>query len=1017
METIEVRYKPVTTLGVDTGFYHKYLVYTNSSGDQYYARGGPASRTDSDLGSGGGSDSSGSSGGSGSGDNVPFGRIETEYGEYAPGTIDFDQDGTHPREVLKEGNDLSGDWDRIKQNMDDIERSNTPYNPAGPNSNSAVDSALDGTDIPRPQLDDTLYPSPGSDEQINTEESDDEDDSETPPTPDGPGDPSDWPSDNPAHPGMDGAGQMASPIILDLDGDGVETTTFAVQFDHDANGFAERSAWVGQDDGLLVLDRDGNGQIDSGRELFGNNTLLANGTNASNGFLALAEQDDNGDGRIDATDAAWQTLRIWRDLNQDGVADTGELATLADSGIQALSLSYADSAFTDGYGNEHRQVGTFTRSDGSSGTATDVWFKADLSNTMPPHSVPISSTIAALPDMKGMGNVRSLHQAMALDSSLTDLVWQFTTETSVSGRNMLIEQIMLRWTGSDGVIPDSRGLYVDARHLSALEALSGKPFLQLGTSSNPRWQAGAELERTYAAVREQVYASLMAQSHFAAEYELLQARGYDNGLIALAYDCIQGADNPAMAIGLAEFVRISQQNGTHASPAFVVFRDIISTYAPLLAVALPSRGNDGIVGTFGNDLIDGWTGNDTLAGGEGNDTYRFGHGYGQDTIMESGGDDEILMNAGIKPSDVTLSVDGVDLLITVGTDGDALRIINFYASPINGIERVRFADGTIMALDDGQNLIGDDGANQLSGQWLNDSLNGAAGNDTLYGYIGNDTLDGAAGNDLLLGGIGNDLLFGGNGADTLSGEGGKDILDGGAGNDLLLGGSDTDTYVLTRAGGADLVSDDTDGVADRIYVADATSADTTLTLSGNDLVVTIADSGASLTVINFTNRSQISEIVFTDGTVWDYSAIVSHFVSTTSGDDIMIGFAHSDTLDGGAGNDTINGASGNDVIIGGIGDDLLSGDLGNDTYHFGRGSGQDTIRDFDNINGNLDTVVFGTGITAADLTFSFANSGADLVIGIAGSTDTLTLDDDLVASMHRIEQFRFADGTALSHAE
>ena len=70
-----------------------------------------------------------------------------------------------------------------------------------------------------------------------------------------------------------------SPIALDLDGDGVETTALAdgSYFDHDGNGFAEQTGWVSSDDGLLVMDRDGNGTIDSGKELFGNQTVLSNG--------------------------------------------------------------------------------------------------------------------------------------------------------------------------------------------------------------------------------------------------------------------------------------------------------------------------------------------------------------------------------------------------------------------------------------------------------------------------------------------------------------------------------------------------------------------------------------------------------------------------------------------------------------------------------------------------------------------------------------------------------------------
>lgn len=76
----------------------------------------------------------------------------------------------------------------------------------------------------------------------------------------------------------------ASPLVLDLDGDGVETigTVNGVYFDHDNNGFAEDTGWIGKDDGLLVRDINGNGQIDNGTELFGNNSVLASGKKAEN---------------------------------------------------------------------------------------------------------------------------------------------------------------------------------------------------------------------------------------------------------------------------------------------------------------------------------------------------------------------------------------------------------------------------------------------------------------------------------------------------------------------------------------------------------------------------------------------------------------------------------------------------------------------------------------------------------------------------------------------------------------
>ena len=130
-----------------------------------------------------------------------------------------------------------------------------------------------------------------------------------------------------------------TPLILDLDGDGVETTSLndGSYFDHDANGFAEQTGWAGADDGLLVWDRNGDGRINDGKELFGDQTLLKNGTSASNGFQALAEWDDNLDGKIDANDSIWSNLKVWQEYGGDGYSSPDELRTPSDLGIACLS--------------------------------------------------------------------------------------------------------------------------------------------------------------------------------------------------------------------------------------------------------------------------------------------------------------------------------------------------------------------------------------------------------------------------------------------------------------------------------------------------------------------------------------------------------------------------------------------------------------------------------------------------------------------------------------------------------
>ncbi|MGD9499036.1 MAG: hypothetical protein AB7V33_00910 [Halothiobacillus sp.] len=123
--------------------------------------------------------------------------------------------------------------------------------------------------------------------------------------------------------------QRRDPLTLDLDGDGLETVGIdsgrLVYFDHNGDGVKTATGWVGSDDGFLVLDRNGNGTIDSGAELFGDSTVLADGSTAADGFAALAEQDTNGDGVVDANDTGWGDLRVWRDLNQNGISEAGRM--------------------------------------------------------------------------------------------------------------------------------------------------------------------------------------------------------------------------------------------------------------------------------------------------------------------------------------------------------------------------------------------------------------------------------------------------------------------------------------------------------------------------------------------------------------------------------------------------------------------------------------------------------------------------------------------------------------------
>jgi hypothetical protein len=171
----------------------------------------------------------------------------------------------------------------------------------------------------------------------------------------------------------------STPLVLSFNERPVEyVTTMAGAFDLSGTGATIATDWPTAATPWLALDRDGDGAIQSGEELFGSATVLANGSRADNGFAALAELDADGDGWITPEDGAWSRLVLWSDRDADRASDEGELEPLAARGITAVAVRYERAPRCDARGNCEIERAAFSYTDGlasRTGAVVDVHLK------------------------------------------------------------------------------------------------------------------------------------------------------------------------------------------------------------------------------------------------------------------------------------------------------------------------------------------------------------------------------------------------------------------------------------------------------------------------------------------------------------------------------------------------------------------------------------------------------------------------------------------------------------------
>lgn len=247
---------------------------------------------------------------------------------------------------------------------------------------------------------------------------------------------------------------VSDPLVLDLDGNGIQTVAAngykGAVFDHNGGGIATATGWVGPGDGFLVRDVNGNGRIDNGSEMFGDQTKLPGGGTATGGFAALAGLDDNNDKVVNSLDKAFNELRVWRDVNQDGVSDKGEIFSLQELGISALNVEHqvqSPPVVVDG--GSKSAIGSYVREDGTVAELADVTLTVDTFHSSYTTDLPIPVSLQSMPEVEGMGRLRDLRQAASLSSDLADVLVKVNGAETRTEQRDAIDKLLVEWSKTD----------------------------------------------------------------------------------------------------------------------------------------------------------------------------------------------------------------------------------------------------------------------------------------------------------------------------------------------------------------------------------------------------------------------------------------------------------------------------------------------------------------------------------------------------------------------------------------
>ena len=597
---------------------------------------------------------------------------------------------------------------------------------------------------------------------------------------------------------------------------------------------------------------------------------------------------------------------------------------------------------------------------------------------MPPEGFEFSPEAVRLPQLSGYGAVADLRYAMSVDGDLRDQVSALIAGVNdMTGGDLraAFEAILLDWTGASQIDPNSRGDFIDARHLVAIEQLFATDFIQQqGTNAGtdaPGPNAASVIEQAYQDMLESMLTRFSVQIYVAqinaanGGFEVISdvidspfiallkffynadqnkltsldvtaaiANAVDDlplegsaaiaridllmsALVGVRVDFFEGNNSQfqsAMAAALGNVVDQALRALALERLTSVSRIDAGSQLSESLAATVIPYPTDASLTQPQDNILWARAGDDTVSGGFGGDTYVFAAGDGSDVVIDAGATDDLVTDDWGQ----LVNFGGQDQLLFVGrqlADADMTRDGDdlVIAFPAGGSDQVRVV---------GQFAVAD--------------------NDRIERFVFADAVLSLSDIEALF-----VLVAPTSGDDDILGSAGADSITGGAGNDAIEGRAGADTYFYSAGDEHDVIDDRGDGpdsgpepgIVDELIFTDIASAHVQVVRDGLDVVINIAApvAGSVRLVGQFDlgAQSRIEAIRFSDGVHWTLVDLVAQ---------ISGGLPTDTTITGTAAAETIAGTAGNDVIDGGSGDDTIDGGAGSNAYVFGFGSGNDVIQ-------------------------------------------------------------------------